>query len=210
MTTCRVVLLALAALALAPLALFAQESIGIRGYASFGIQQLAAKDTFEAAADTSQRPIFGGGVQVTRIWKGIFADVGAFALSLDGERFFVDDGEVFPLGIPLEVKMRPVDVAGGWRFQYGRLSPYVGAGVTFLSYEETSDTDASGEGVDDRKAGALVLGGADVALWRFIHAGGELRYRRVTGILGEAGASAEFGEDDAGGFAASVRISIGR
>jgi hypothetical protein len=50
----------------------------------------------------------------------------------------------------------------------------------------------------------------DVRVWRWISAGGEFRWRRVRGILGEGGVSAEFGEDDAGGFNAGVRISIGR
>ena len=196
-------------LLLAPAPSLAQ-SIGVRGYAAFGVVQLAAKDTFEAVADTSQRSTFGGGVQVTNIWKGTFADLSVFTMSLDGERVFVDNGEVFKLAIPLEIKMRPIDVAGGWRLNYGRVSPYVGAGATFLNYEESTEGDAATEPVSESKAGALVLGGVDVALWSVVHVGGELRYRHVTGILGEAGASAEFGEDNAGGLAAAVRVSIGR
>ena len=209
MTARGAVLVFAAAVALAPTPAGAQ-SIGVRGYVSFGITQLAANETFEAVAGTSQRPIFGGGVQVTNIWKGIFADVGAFAMNVDGERVFVDNGEVFRLGIPLEVQMRPLDVAGGWGLEYGRLSPYVGAGVTYFSYEESSDDDLPGEGVSERKAGALVLVGVDVRLFSFVHAGGELRYRRVTGILGEAGASAEFNEANAGGLSIAARVSIGR
>jgi opacity protein-like surface antigen len=123
-------LVALAAIAPAPAA---AQSLGIRGYATFGIAQLAAKDSFEAVADTSQQPVFGGGVQVTNIWRGVFADVGVAQIeTIDGERVFVEDGDVFELGIPLEVKMRPLDIAGGWRLTFGRVSPYVGAGVTIF------------------------------------------------------------------------------
>jgi len=197
--------------ATAPAPAFAQQSLGIRGYVLFGVAQLAAKDTFEALADTSQQPVFGGGIQVTHIWRGVFADVGSSQIqTIDGERVFVDEGEVFELGIPLEVKMRPLDIAGGWRLEFGRVSPYVGAGVTFFRYEESSEDADVGENVEENKTGPLFLGGVDVAIVSWLHAGGEIRYRQVTGILGEGGVSAEFGEDNAGGLSAAVRISIGR
>jgi opacity protein-like surface antigen len=196
---------------LTPASASAQQSIGIRGYVMFGIAQFAATDTFEAVADLSQQPIFGGGVQVTNIWRGIFADLAVSQIqTIDGERVFVNGGEVFELNIPLDVKMRPVDVAAGWRLTHGRFSPYVGAGVTYLTYEERSDFAESGDNVNESRSGPLVLGGVDVVLWNWLHAGGEFRYRQVKGILGEGGVSEEFGEDNAGGFTAAVRISIGR
>ena len=198
------------ALAIAPVPASAQ-SVGIRGYATFGVAQLAAKDTFEAVADTSQQPVYGGGVQVTNIWKGVFADLGVAQIqAIDGERVFVDDGEVFELNIPLEVKMRPLDIAAGWRFAFGRLSPYVGAGVTFFKYEETAEGNDPDENVDESKSGPLFLGGVDVSILSWLHAGGEIRYRQVPDILGLGGVSAEFDEDNAGGLTAAVRISIGR
>jgi len=189
-----------------------QPRLGFRGYATFGSSVLAATETFEAVADTSRRSTFGGGAQVTNIWRAVFADVGAAQLSLDGERVFVDGRRVFKLGIPLEVRMRTVDVAGGWRLRLmrGRLQPYAGAGLSVLRYEETSEFAGSGEDVNESKTGPLILAGADYAVWRWISAGGELRWRRITGILGEAGASSAFGEDDAGGVSLGFRISIGR
>ena len=196
---------------LTPASASAQPSIGIRGYALFGIAQFAAKDTFEAVADLSQQPIFGGGAQVTNIWRGIFADLAVSQIqTIDGDRVFVNGGEVFELNIPLEVKMRPLDFAAGWRLTHGRFSPYVGAGISYLTYEERSDFAETGDNVNESRTGPLVLGGIDVVLWNWFHAGGEFRYRQVKGILGEGGASEEFGEDDAGGFTAAVRISIGR
>jgi opacity protein-like surface antigen len=186
-----------------------QEKIGIRGYAALGSTTLAAKDTFDAVADTHSSSTYLGGVEVTHIWKGIFADVAATQMTIDGTRVFVDDGQVFDLGIPLQVKLRPLDIVGGWRFRYGRISPYAGAGITFLKYEETSDFSQSGEDVSESKTGPMFLGGVDVQVWKFIHVGGELRFRRVNGILGEGGASAEFDEDDAGGTSFALRISIG-
>ena len=189
-----------------------REPVGFRGYAVLGMATLTAVDTFDALAGTRSRQTFGGGVQVTNLWRRLFADVGASVVSLDGERIFIDDGEVFDLGIPLEITMRPIDIAGGWRFTYarGRVSPYVGAGLTYLQYEETSEFSESGDDISEGKAGPLLLGGVDVHLWQWLHAGGELRYRRIGGILGDGGASAAFGEDDAGGVSVAVRISVGR
>ena len=206
----RAPLLLLALVATTPVTASAQ-SLGIRGYATFGVAQLAAKDSFEAVADTSQQPVFGGGVQITNIWKGVFADLGVAQIqTIDGERVFIEDGDVLEVNIPLEVKMRPVDLAAGWRLAFGRVSPYVGAGVTFFRYEETAEGNDPDENVDESKSGPLFLGGVDVSILSWLHAGGEIRYRQVTGILGLGGVSAEFGEDDAGGLTAAVRISIGR
>jgi hypothetical protein len=195
-----------------PRPVVSQQRIGLRGYVTFGSTTLAASDTFEAVAGTRRRGALGGGGQVTGLWKGVFADVAGSQMSLDGERVFVDGGRVFKLGIPLEITLRPVDVAAGWRFRLlrDRLFPYAGVGLTYLHYEETSQFAAGGEDVSEGKAGPLFIGGADVRLWRWISAGGELRWRRVTGILGGGGASGEFGEDDAGGVNVAMRISVGR
>jgi opacity protein-like surface antigen len=207
----RVLFTLIALVAIGPVPASAQ-SLGIRGYVTFGVAQLAAKDSFEAVADLSQQPMFGGGVQVTNIWKGVFADLGVAQIqTIDGERVFIDDdGDVLEVNIPLEVKMRPVDVAAGWRFAFGRVSPYLGAGVTFFKYEETAEGNDPDENVDESKSGPLFLGGVDVSILSWLHAGGEIRYRQVTGILDLGGVSAEFGEDNAGGLTAAVRISIGR
>lgn len=206
----RVLPLLIALATIAPVPASAQ-SLGIRGYATFGVAQLAAKDSFEAVADTAQQPVFGGGVQVTNIWGGLFADLGVAQFqTIDGERVFIDDGDVFEVNVPLEVKMRAIDVTGGWRFAFGRVSPYVGAGVTFFNYQETAEGNDPDENVDESKSGPVFLGGVDVAIFSWLHAGGEIRYRQVTDILNLGGVSAEFGEDNAGGLTAAVRISIGR
>jgi hypothetical protein len=189
----------------------AQSSVGVRGHGTFGSTALAASETFRAVAGGASASTFGGGVQVTNLWKRIFAEVAVSQLSRNGERVFIGSGgDLFELGIPLEVTMRPIDVAAGWRFAFRRVSPYAGAGVTFLSYEETSGFAEAGDDVSERGTGPLVLAGVDVQIWRWIHAGGELRYRRVRGILGDAGVSEHYGERDAGGFSSAVRLSIGR
>lgn len=188
---------------------WAQSTVGARAYLTFGATWETASDTFDAVAGTSRASGIGGGATVTGLWQGLFVDVGVSRQRFDGERVFVLNGTAFPLGIPLEVTVRPIDIAAGWRVTAGRVSPYAGGGATFLSYEETSDFAQPGENVSERKTGLVLLGGVDVALLRWLHAGAELRYRSVTGLLGTGGVSEAFGEDDLGGTAVAVRVSVG-
>ena len=205
-----------AALAVAGLLMFApaspvsgQTSFGVRGYFVYGGVSFSAADSIEAVTGATRAPFVGGGGQVT-VWKGVFADIGVAPHSLDGQRVFVNNGTVYPLDIPVTLKFLPVDLAIGWRMP-GRVQPYGGVGMTSLGYKETGEYAQSGEDVDIRRAGLLVLAGADLTVWRtWLHAGGEIRYRSVTGIFGDAGVTAAFGEDNAGGVAYALRVSVGR
>lgn len=187
-----------------------QQALSVRGYVTYGSTVFSSADTFEAITGESSKTGIGGGATVVGIWRGLFADVGISHQELDGQRVFVDDGTIYPLGIPVTIRMRPVDVAGGWRLLFGRLSPYAGAGVTFIDYEETGDFAGPGDDVSESKSGALFLTGVDVAVIRWIHAGAELRYRAVKGVLGDGGVSGIYGEDQLGGYSFAVRISLGR
>ena len=195
---------------LAALPAAAQSSIGGRGYLTYGGVSLASSDTFNAVAGTSRTASIGGGGAVTGLWRGLFVDVAVSHQQLDGQRVFVLDGTVYPLGIPLEVRFQPLDVAAGWRFLRGRTSPYVGAGLSSIEYDETGDFAQPGDDVSARQSGTLVLGGVDVAVARWLFVGGELRYRAVAGILGEGGASGAFDDDRLGGWSYALRLSIGR
>jgi hypothetical protein len=188
----------------------AQSSVGVRGYSTFGSTSLSAADSFEAVAGTSSTTGIGGGVTVTNIWKGLFVDVGLSQLALDGERVFIHGGTIYRLGIPVDITIRPLDAAAGWRRTRGRLSPYVGVGMSTISYKETSAFAASGDDVSERTSGPLFLAGADVGVLRWLHVGGEVRYRSVTGVLGKGGVSEVYGENQLGGVAAGLRLSVGR
>ncbi len=191
----------------------AQTSLTPRGYVTYGSTVFSSTESFEAVTGESSKTGWGGGGALLGIWRGVFVDVGVSQQSLDGERVFVDGGTVYKLGIPVTIKMRPVDVAGGWRFhfrQMPRVSPYAGGGVSFISYEETSDFEGPGEDVSDSKSGGFFLAGVDVAVMQWLHAGAEYRYRSVKGVLGTSGVSDVFNEDELGGYAFALRISIGR
>jgi hypothetical protein len=188
----------------------AQVVVDLRGYFTYGAVTLSAADTFDAVAGQHHARTIGGGGTVTGLWRGLFADVGLSQHSFEGERVFVANGEVFPLGIPLEVKFRPLDVAVGWRMMLKRYSPFVGIGLSRISYEETSDFSTLGDEVKAARNGAMVMAGLDVRVWRWVNVGGEVRYRRVQGLLGSGGVSEAFNEDQLGGVSAAMRLSVGR
>src|SRR5690349_9813871 len=100
-----------------------QPQIGGRGYVTFGSTSFAAADTFKAIGGSGTQSGFGGGGNVTGFWRGLFADIGVSQQQIKGERVFMNGGTVYRLGIPLTITVRPVDVAGGWRFVTGRMSP---------------------------------------------------------------------------------------
>ena len=129
----------------------AQSRVGLRGYVTYGSTTFAATESFEAIAGESRKAGVGGGAVVTGLWRGLFVDAGVTQQKLSGERVFVDAGTVYRLGIPVSIKMRPVDLAAGWRLAYGRLSPYAGAGATFIAYEETADFAEPGDNVSKSK-----------------------------------------------------------
>lgn len=186
------------------------RALGLKAYGTYGSSSLAATETFDAAAGTSRFSNVGGGIVLTDVWRSVFIDVGVSQAGIDGHRVFIDGDTVYDLGIPLSVTVRPVDVAAGWRVTSGRLSTLVGGGLTSVYYEETSAFADDEENVTQRRAGPLLLAGIDVALARWLEVGGEVRYRAVKGILGEGGVSSAFGEDRLGGFAAGLRISVGK
>ena len=186
------------------------SGIGARGYGTFGGTRFAASETLDAIGSNSTVGSFGGGGTITGLWRGLFVDMGYSQTKTDGERVFVDEGVVYPLGIALDIRVRSIDLAGGWRFKRGRLSPYVGGGLTLTSYKETSAFSEAGDDISEQKPGPMMLAGVDAQVMKWIHLGAELRYRAVSGILGDAGVSEAFGESDAGGFAAGVRVSFGR
>jgi len=186
------------------------QTFAPRGYVTYGSTVFSSSDTFEAITGESSKTAVGVGGALNGIWRGLFVDVGVTPLELEGQRVFVEGREVFPLGIPVTIKMRPVDLAGGWRMRFGRVSPYAGAGVSFIKYEEHADFAQAGDDIDESKSGAMILAGVDVAIVRWLHAGGEFRYRAVKGVLGDGGVSDLYGEDQLGGYAFALRVSVGR
>ena len=188
-----------------------EPAVSFRGFFLASGEQLAAGKTFDAVLGAqSMRPFWGGGAQVN-FRRGLFAEIAVSRFSSTGARAFVVDGQVIPVGIPLTLALTPIEVTGGYRFQVSRrVVPYAAAGVGRYQYTETSSFSESSENIDASYAGFVVQGGVEIRLHPWIGAGVDAQYTRVGGVLGVAGISKEFGEDDLGGAALRVKILVGR
>jgi opacity protein-like surface antigen len=188
-----------------------RSSPSLRGVVGVMFDKQTASESFTAVTGEDTAVSYGAGVQAVNLWRGLFAEAFIERTSLDGERVFVVDDEVFQLGIPLEITMTPVDLVGGWRVTTeGRFSTYGAAGVSLLTYKETSEFADADENVDERYTGWVILGGVEIGLARWVHVRGEVRYRRFDDALGAGGASAAFEETRLGGAGAALKIVVGR
>jgi hypothetical protein len=203
------------ALLIAATPVFAQTTssgrIGGRVFGWGDWQQMTAKESFDAVTGSSSLSGAGGGAEVHRLWRGVFVRASVSQMKAEGERVFVYDDTVFPLGIPMDITMMPIEAGAGWRFKAlgGRMTPYLGAGALWVKYEETSDGDTASERVNETYPGAVVFGGIDVSVWRFVSAGAEVAWRTAT-VKNPGGSLGAFGEKDLGGVSVRVMVSIGR
>ena len=187
-------------------------------FGTAGLFTATAKDTFDAILDTRSGTDVGVGAQVA--WqsgtlRGLFVEFDASRFEETGERVFVHEGEVFPLGIPLTIGLTPIEVSAGYRFTQARrtrsgvvaspIALFGGGGVGSVGYAETDD---DGE-ISERFTAYHVMGGADVTVWKALQLGAELRYRWVPDGLGAGGVSDAFNETDLGGSTFRVRIGVG-
>jgi opacity protein-like surface antigen len=121
---------------------------------------------------------------------------------------------VFPLGIDTTINIVPIEATAGWRFVKPRrlVIPYVGAGLGFHRYKETSEFAATGEDVQRTKTGFHALGGAEWRASRLIGVAGEAKWMSVPNafIDSPTSAAAAFGEDNLGGISFTAKVVIGR
>jgi opacity protein-like surface antigen len=191
----------------------ARAATSLRAFGDLGVTLFTATDSFEATLGSASGAVFGGGAEVV-LPQRIFAGVRFSRFSADGERVFVHNGTTFPLGIPMAVKITPILLSGGYRFGTPRskLLPYVGGGIGWYRYEETSDFASGDDDVNDTFQGYHVLGGAEYRLSRLLGIAGEAQWATVPDALGQnpVSASAAFGDTDLGGATVRVKIVIGR
>ncbi len=201
-----------AMLLLAATPAFAQfRTVDVRPFFLGESERYAAATTFNAVFQEDTAPLWGGGVDVV-VHKRFFIDLAISHMSKDGQRAFLNNGEVFRLGIPLHVTSTPIEITGGYRFVFKKapIIPYVGAGFGSYSYRETGDFATPGEDVDVRHAGFVAMGGVEFRIMKWLGITGDVQYTRVPGILGAGGISKDAGEDNFGGVGARVRVIVGR
>jgi opacity protein-like surface antigen len=189
------------------------RSVEIGGYAMVGKINFTAAESFDAILGAPSGSVIGGGARVGLPWGGLFVDLGAWRFHGTGERAFVFNNEVIPLGIPVDVKVTPIELTGGWRFRLRRLPklvPYAGGGFTSMTYRETSDFSTATEDVDETFNGYHVLGGAAYKISRWLGVAGEASWTTVPEAIGKTGVSDAFDETDLGGTTFRIKITIGR
>lgn len=205
-----------------------RPAFSYHGVVSIGLTSLTSTKGADVIAGRHSKTTLGIGAEVGNLWRGLFAGVNYTPLSLDGQRVFIDEGTVYPLGIPVTIVANSLDIVGGWRFiprsawtnpaksgqpvqrKAPRLVPFVGGGVSVVYYKETSPYAANGEDVSESASGFVLLGGVDCAVVRWLRVGGEFRYRAVNGVFGAGGASQLYGEHSLGGYVFAARVSVGR
>lgn len=193
-----------------------RPTTSIRGFGDFGAERFAAGDTFDATLGSSTGVFFGGGVEVV-LPQRLFISARLSHFQKSGERVFVDDnGEVFPLGIDMKVGITPIEVSVGYRFeargQKRNLIPYLGGGLGWYRYTETSDFADAGEDVSDTFQGYHVLGGVEYRIGRIFGIAGDAQWTTIPNALEGAASSAAdaFGESNLGGLGFAVRFVIGK
>jgi opacity protein-like surface antigen len=189
-----------------------QPAAAIRPFFLATGQAFSASTTFDAGFGSAFQPFWGGGVEVT-LRNGVYFDVAVSRFRKTGDRAFYFNTQTFNLGIPMTVTVTPVEFSGGYRFHLRTrpwLVPYAGAGVGTYGYKEVSDFSDTGEDLNERHAGYLVVGGAEFRVHRWVGLGVDAQYTHVPGILGTGGISAQVGESDLGGFAARFRVIVGK
>ena len=188
------------------------RELSIRGFADVGSTTFAAKESFTAVLGSARGAVFGGGVEAV-FPQRVFMTVRASRFRRTGERVFLFGRERFGLGIPTTVTVTPVELAGGYRFDYGwRVVPYAAAGVGWHGYEEASTFADGAENVRDRFVGSQIVGGAEVRVARWIGAAVEAQWSTVPDALGgdPNSVAREFQESDLGGVTVRVKLVIGR
>lgn len=191
----------------------AEPAFRVRGFVEAGARTFTASQSFEAVLGSKSGVVFGAGAEVLA-GRNLFVSFGVSRFQKDGERVVVADGEAFPIGIDTTISVVPIEVSAGWRFADPRRTviPYLGGGVSWHRYKETSEFATADEDVEMTKPGFQLLGGAEWRASRWLGIAGEAAWMMVPNAFGDdpTSAAAAFGEDDLGGAVFRVKVVIGR
>jgi len=220
----RIAVLACGTLAMLPSAAAAQArapvrrpapepTVRVRAFGEVGARTFTASKSFEAVLGTRSGVLFGGGAEVL-VGHNLFVSVGVSRFQKDGERVAVANGQAFPIGIDTTISIVPIEVSAGWRFANPRRTviPYLGGGIGWHRYKETSEFATTDEDAQFTKTGFQLLGGAEWRASRWLGVAGEAAWMSVPNAFGggTTSAAAAFGEDDLGGAVFRVKVVIGR
>jgi opacity protein-like surface antigen len=180
--------------------------LGIRAFGQVAYQSFDASKSFDAVLGQSSGALYGGGAQVT--WRRLFLEASAARFGRSGERVLSSGGRFYRLGVPMKVRVVPLEFTAGYRHAVWRFAPYLGAGIGSQAYRETSSFAEDAENVDERHTSYHVLGGVEVPVWRRIRTALEGQYRSVPDAIGRGGISRDLGERNLGGASVSFKVIV--
>jgi|SRR5581483_2960694 len=186
----------------------AGRSVAVYGFGDFSEGVWLARRSFAAVFGRSDAPMFGGGVRLDfRTW---YLEGTVERFEKTGQRVFVSDGSVFPLGISDTVRVVPLSATIGYRREGRRFTPYVGGGVGRYLYQETSEFANPSENLDEGFTSYHAVGGVVFPGGPWVKPAVEVQFTTVPNALGSVGASAAFDEHNLGGVQVRVKVLIGR
>jgi len=189
------------------------QALEVHGFFDIGAEKFTAADSFNAIFGSSVGVVFGGGAGVV-LPQNIFIDARASRFKKDGHRVFVNNGDVFDLGITDTVTITPFEISAGYRFGRTRdtVRPYAGGGISWYKYEETGQFATSTEATQNTFRGFHLLGGAEFRVSKWLGVAGEAAWATVPNALGQEATSvgAAFNETDLGGATFRAKVIIGR
>jgi opacity protein-like surface antigen len=187
-----------------------EPTAAFRGFGRIGFAQFAARQSFEAIFGDARGIAFGGGAQV-QFRNGMFIQGSVERLRKTGERVFVMEDTVFPLGIEDTITITPLHLAAGYRMRVGRsIAPYGGGGISFVYLTQTSEFDLPDEKYSKHSRGVNAIGGVEFRIASSISMTGELRYDHFPNALGGGGVSQLFNERNSGGVRTQFKVILGR
>jgi len=187
----------------------ARLQTGIRLFGAVDVEQMLAKQSFAATLGTSTLLGFGAGVDVINLkGGGLFMRAAVSIMSKSGTR---SDGTVSN-GIALDVKMLPVDLGVGWRFNHGsrtnQVTPFIGGGALVMHYSETIPAGSPSDNTSAWFLGVEAFGGVDLRLGSSLTVAPEVDFRSLPGAIGNGGLSQVFNETNLGGVAFRVTVGV--
>ncbi len=174
-----------------------------------GYGRFAAAKTFDSVLGAPGGAWFGAGVQV-RMRSGLYAEGTVDHFQKTGTRVFVQDGEVFDLGVKNIVRLIPLAATVGYRRPTGsRTTIYVGGGAGVLSYRETAPVATDDETVKTSFPIYHATAGVEIATGEPAALAIEAQYQTTRDAL-EDGVAAVFGERDLGSLQFRLKLLFGR
>jgi opacity protein-like surface antigen len=190
----------------------AAQDVSFRGVLTYGILNFQAQDSFDAVLGSSSGAIYTAGAQMVFL-NGVYVEFTVGKLKEEGQRVVVSPtGQLVPQPQQsFEVRLRPIEITGGWRYQRSdRFVPYGGAGYSRYLHQALSAFAAPGENVDESYDGFHIVGGGEYLPLRWLAIGGEIAWSSVRDARPIGAVSEALGESNLGGTTLRVKISLGR